>query len=639
MSKIIQLDDIVVNRIAAGEVVTRPSSVAKELIENSIDAGSSYITIEIEKGGIDLIRISDNGFGIEKEDVKTAFLKHATSKIQSAEQLDKIQSLGFRGEALPSIASVSEVELTTRSENTESGVFFHIRAGKVLEEKPIGCPEGTSISVKNLFFNTPARLKFLKSSGVEASYISDVVSRYIMAHPEISFKYIVNGKLMYHSTGNGDLKTAMYTVYGKEINTDTLELNYEEDGLKIHGIIGMPSISKQNRRYESVFVNGRYVENNTISLAVKDAMETLLMVKRFPLFALSISVPYDTVDVNVHPAKLIVKFKDERHIYDVILREIRELFIPTKKEVIIPIEKYSDFESSTINISSNENNQPEFLDFKIDKDFKPFTEKLSENDDSENDCDNNIAAPEYKEEDNYKYNELPKMNISESPIKQVIVSSNIAEQMRVEETYEFKSLQSDKLGDIIDFKIIGQVFNTYIIIQADDNMLIIDQHAAHERLNYDKFKKSIDEKENISQQLLVPYVLEVSHTEKALIDENIQIFREIGFEIDEIGDRSFRIGAVPFILGEPQLKECFDEMLESLFGFKKMTNYEIKKEQLITASCKSSIKGGDKLHYSEIEMLIRHFKENSVTLTCPHGRPIINPITKHDLEKMFKRIV
>ena len=634
MSKIIQLDDIVVNRIAAGEVVTRPSSVAKELIENSIDAGSSYITIEIEKGGIDLIRISDNGSGIENEDVKTAFLKHATSKIQSAEQLDRIQSLGFRGEALPSIASVSEVELTTRSENTESGVFFHIRAGKVLEEKPIGCPEGTSISVKNLFFNTPARLKFLKSSGVEASYISDVVSRYIMAHPEISFKYIVNGKLTYHSTGNGDLKTAMYTVYGKEINTDTLELNYEEDGLKIHGIIGMPSISKQNRRYESVFVNGRYVENNTISLAVKDAMETLLMVKRFPLFALSILVPYDTVDVNVHPAKLIVKFKDERHIYDVVLKEVRELFIPTKKEIIKPIEEYSDFSVAKEVASEKAETGPEFLNSENKEFFEPRITEIQ----TDNKLKNTIN--EYRDEDSYKYSELKNSSISESvPIKQVIVNSNIAQQMRVEETYEFKSLQSAKLGDIIDFKIIGQVFNTYIIIQADDNMLIIDQHAAHERINYDKFKKSIEKQENISQQLLVPYILEVSHTEKVLIDENIDLFREIGFEIDEMGERSFRIGAVPFILGEPQLKECFDEMLESLFGFKKITNYEIKKDQLITASCKSSIKGGDKLDKSEIETLIRHYKENNVTLTCPHGRPIINPITKHDLEKMFKRIV
>lgn len=634
MSKIIQLDDIVVNRIAAGEVVTRPSSVAKELIENSIDAGSSYITIEIEKGGIDLIRISDNGSGIEKEDVKTAFLKHATSKIQSAEQLDKIQSLGFRGEALPSIASVSEVELTTRSENTESGVFFHIRAGKVLEEKPIGCPEGTSISVKNLFFNTPARLKFLKSSGVEASYISDVVSRYIMAHPEISFKYIVNGKLTYHSTGNGDLKTAMYTVYGKEINTDTLELNYEEDGLKIHGIIGMPSISKQNRRYESVFVNGRYVENNTISLAVKDAMETLLMVKRFPLFAFSILVPYDTVDVNVHPAKLIIKFKDERHIYDVVLKEVRELFIPTKKEIIKPIEEYSDFSVANEVISEKAEISPKFVYPENKEVFKPSITEIQ----TDNKFKNTIN--EYRDEDSYKYSELKNSSISESaPIKQVIVNSNIAQQMRVEETYEFKSLQSAKLGDVIDFKIIGQVFNTYIIIQADDNMLIIDQHAAHERINYDKFKKSIEKQENISQQLLVPYILEVSHTEKVLIDENIDLFREIGFEIDEMGERSFRIGAVPFILGEPQLKECFDEMLESLFGFKKITNYEIKKDQLITASCKSSIKGGDKLDKSEIETLIRHYKENNVTLTCPHGRPIINQITKHDLEKMFKRIV
>lgn len=634
MSKIIQLDDIVVNRIAAGEVVTRPSSVAKELIENSIDAGSSYITIEIEKGGIDLIRISDNGSGIDKEDVKTAFLKHATSKIQSAEQLDRIQSLGFRGEALPSIASVSEVELTARSENTESGVFFHIRAGKVLEEKPIGCPEGTSISVKNLFFNTPARLKFLKSSGVEASYISDVVSRYIMAHPEISFKYIVNGKLTYHSTGNGDLKTAMYTVYGKEINTDTLELNYKEDGLKIHGIIGMPSISKQNRRYESVFVNGRYVENNTISLAVKDAMETLLMVKRFPLFALSILVPYDTVDVNVHPAKLIVKFKDERHIYDVVLKEVRELFIPTKKEIIKPIEEYSDFSAANEVISEKAEISPKFVYSENTEVIKPYITEIQ----TDNKLKNSIN--EYRDEDSYKYSELKNSNISESaPIKQVIVNSNIAQQMRVEETYEFKSLQSAKLGDIIDFKIIGQVFNTYIIIQADDNMLIIDQHAAHERINYDKFKKSIDNQENISQQLLVPYILEVSHTEKVLIDENIDLFREIGFEIDEMGERSFRIGAVPFILGEPQLKECFDEMLESLFGFKKITNYEIKKDQLIAASCKSSIKGGDKLDKSEIETLIRHYKENNVTLTCPHGRPIINSITKHDLEKMFKRIV
>ena len=510
MNRIILLDDIVINRIAAGEVVTRPESVVKELIENSIDAGSSYITIEIEKGGIDLTRVSDNGTGIDQADVSTAFLKHATSKISSTDELEHIHSLGFRGEALPSIASVAEVELTTRTENSTSGTFFHIRAGKILEEKPIGCPEGTSITVRNLFFNTPARLKFLKPSGIEASYVSDVISRYIMAHPEISFKYINNGKTVYHSTGNGDLKTAMYSVYGKEVNTDTLELNYSEKDLTLHGIIGKPSISKQNRRYESVFVNGRYVQNNTISLAVKDAMETLLMVKHFPLFALSISIPFDEVDVNVHPAKLLVKFRDEKRIYDIVYGAVKKLFTPSaaikdERTALPPIEQYND-------------------DYKNDD--EDATEKPDED------------IP-YKEISRHSYQNIDKENYvaptrNENGIKEVFVRSNVTEQMKVEETYEFNAFESGALQEKIEFSVIGQVFNTYIIVQLDNNMLIIDQHAAHERINYDRLKKSINEKETISQQLLVPYILEVSHLEKELIEENIQLFSEIGFEIDSI---------------------------------------------------------------------------------------------------------
>ncbi len=622
MDRIKQLDDITVNRIAAGEVVTRPASVVKELIENAIDAQSSYITIEIEKGGVDLIRVSDNGTGIDAHDVSTAFLKHATSKISSADDLDNISSLGFRGEALPSIASVADVELTTRTENVTSGSFFHVRAGKVLEEKPIGCPEGTSMSVKNLFFNTPARLKFLKASGVEASYVSDVVSRYIMAHPEISFKYINNGKTIYHSTGNGDLRTSMYSIYGKEVNTDALELNYSEENFEVHGIIGKPSISKQNRRYESVFINGRYVQNNTISLAVKDAMETLLMTKRFPLFAIAITMPFDDVDVNVHPAKLMVKFKEEKRVYDIIFGAVKRLFTPNAEAIAEnPIDR------SIIEIEDYVKPEPSMI-------IPAQTHDLENVDSKE---DHFLQKKDYTDEVLYKKSNFKPEVLTK--LREVSIESNITGQMKVEEAYEFSAFESGALQEKLEFSIIGQVFNTYIIVQIDDNMLIIDQHAAHERINYDMLKKSINERETISQQLLVPFVLEVSPLEKELIDENMEIFNDIGFEIDSMGDRSIKIGSVPYILGGPQLKDCFNDMLESLFGFKKMTNYDLKKEKLIQTACKSSIKGGDKLEHREIEALIRHFKENNVTLTCPHGRPIVYPMTKHDLEKIFKRTV
>lgn len=613
------------NKISAGEVVERPASVVKELVENSIDGGATRISVEVFGGGIDKIVVSDNGCGISPDDLEKAFMPHATSKISKEEDLFTIASLGFRGEALSSISAVSKVEVFSKTEDNDFGTKLKIEGGNFGEKHEIGFENGTRIVVSNLFYNTPARLKFLKKPKSEEGEITNLIAKMIMANPQISFRYCADDKVIYNTFGNG-LAEAMYIIYGKETYDNLLEVNYERDGISVFGYIARPTFCKPNRTYQTIFVNGRVVSNYMISAAVQDALEGYIMKGKFPLFALNLTLPYDGVDVNVHPSKQEVKFEYPNKIYSIVNNAIFKAVANAnyvqkaeEKEEIIPEKNNEKDQLFKIISDLNKNNSE--IEFKSSDNLlsKIFYEKYLKNENLENNNTENNEKKENKFE-NFQFEEVEiKSEEKEKENSEEIV------QNKIEEVFE-------------NYKLIGVAFETYILVEKENNLLIIDQHAAHERQLFDKFKSEIEQNEIPSQQLLVPYILSTNQKETEFLEENIKLLTDFGIEISQFGDNAFKVSAVPSILSEMNLKVFFDGVLDDISNYLKKP-IDLIKKKIATTACRAAVKAGDKLSEGEISILLKNFKENGNVLLCPHGRPVIVSVSKTEIEKWFKRIV
>ena len=611
MKKINVLTNEMANKIAAGEVVERPASVIKELVENSVDAGATSLIIEIKNGGISYIRVTDNGCGISPEDIKTAFLPHATSKIVNEDDLYSIKTLGFRGEALASIAAVSNVEIMSKTEE-ENGTKLEISGGKFLNEETVGCPVGTTVVVKNLFFNTPARMKFLKKDSTEASYITDIVERLVMSNPHISVRYIIDEKEKLFVSGDGELKSCIYAIYGRDYAKGVLELSNTNAGIKVSGYVGKKELSRGNRAFQTVFVNGRYVKNRAITAVVENAYKNNIMVGKFPFYVMNIEIPYEMVDINVHPTKQEVKFVNERQVCDEIYWAVKNALLKENDEIREKIKsRYVTFdrpvvaekpkvEQTEIKIETKPVNveRPQFTPVKkvevsVPKEFKPKTEYKPA-----------VVQP-------------PKNTDTVEILKSFAMEEPKVEVIEKEVTF--------------NYKIIGQLFDTYVILELDNEVLLMDQHAAHERMIYEKLTRMNDEKEMAFQMLLSPVAITLSASEYDAVEGKRAALEKYGFVVEDFGSNTILVRQVPISLRDDDIKNVILDIINN-------SSTDYMEENIHTIACKAAIKANKKLSDKEIDELVRLFVTEGGVNTCPHGRPIIVKITKYELEKMFKRI-
>lgn len=636
------LDQYTIDNIAAGEVVERPSSVVKELVENAVDAKANAITVEIKEGGIKFIRVTDNGSGIEQDQIRTAFLRHATSKIRSVDDLLNVSSLGFRGEALSSIAAVGQVELISKTAESLSGSRYEIHGGKEISFEDIGCPEGTTFIVRNLFYNVPARRKFLKTSMTEASYIESMIRQLSMSHPEISFKLVHNNQNKLATPGNGNLKDVIYHIFGRDIAKSLLECKEEKEEIKISGYIGKPLISRGNRGYENYFVNGRYIKNPIISRAIEDAYKTYNMKHKYPFTALMIEVPPETLDVNVHPTKMEVRFSDGERLYHVVYEAVREAL--QKKNLIpeVPLVSRAKPKSSVVPKKRKEMPEP-FEEVRrsrmvrtdaigkeskeeIDRLFPEKKEKTKRPEQQEKSAETvSVKVNEIKRE----IRDAVRENLRETPVYETKEEKQISflDEPEVKEQWKPK------------FKIIGQLFATYWLLELEDKFYIMDQHAAHEKVNYEKLMKGLEKKEIYSQQLAPPMILSLSMKEADVLKEFGKEFEKLGFVIEEFGGREYCIRAVPanlYGLGE---QEVFIELLDSVMEENVMADMDLITDKIASMACKAAVKGNQNISIPEVEHLLEELMECENPYTCPHGRPTMISMTKTEIEKKFKRIV
>lgn len=632
-SSIKLLDDKTVNKIAAGEVIERPASVVKELVENSIDALSTDITIEIVEGGKKYIRVTDNGVGIEKNQVDLAFLRHSTSKISRIEDLQSITSLGFRGEALASIAAVSQLELITKVKEQLSGSKVIINGGKVLTKNDVGCPNGTTIIIRNLFYNVPVRQKFLKSDTVESSYISDIVYKLALGNPKISFKFIKDSKMIIRTPGKGDLSLNTYSLLGKEFINSMFNVNYEGKNIKISGLTCKPSYTRGNRNHQYLFVNNRYVRNVEISRAIEDVYKTLIPINRFPIFTLYISIDPDVIDVNVHPTKTEIRFEDQNQINFLIQDVIKDVLNANN---LIP--------EVSMNNKKEETNseQSSFLDTPI-IDYKKNDVCAEQKNNFLNEKDKNYKCEEFNHlgisTSKEKLISLPNNSIeADKSIR--IIEYEVRESDETTKDNEHKNSRRDDINNRIpELNIIGKLFDTYILAEnkAMNEFYLIDQHAAHERIMYEKLKHQLESQNVYTQQLLSAEVIDLTHGEIQLIHENIDIFKRIGFDIEEFGNNSIVLRSVPVIFGKPDSKQLLLDILDKL-QYDIKSSYHVRLEKIMKMACTSAIKAGYNIKEIEINNLINELSYSEEPYTCPHGRPIIIKITKYELEKKFKRV-
>ena len=709
MRKIAVLDQQTIDKIAAGEVVERPSSIVKELVENAIDAGATAVTVEITDGGKKMIRITDNGGGMERDQVPLAFLRHATSKIEKVEDLEHIASLGFRGEALSSIAAVAQVELITKTPSALSGVRYVINGGVQESLEDMGAPEGTTFLVRNLFYNTPARSKFLKSDTTEGNYVSTLMEQLALSHPEISFKYIQNKQVKLHTSGNYNVKDVIYNIYGRDITKALLEVSYENDFMKIEGFVGKPEISRGNRTFENYYINGRFVKNRIIAKGIEDAYKGFLMQHKFPFVSLHIQMEGNDLDVNVHPSKMEVRFARGTEVYDAVYETVhkalttREMIqtVPFGKEepvkklssVVKPGDVPEPFETrrraempeyrtqvaNTVNRTSNVSikgndrtvSAPDTAmdkkqissystlprgtitmaeqavrEQKIYQTKDPFTkaeEKLFEGTIN----DKNIHE---KQPDAMQVNMSQKANVSVN--KNVVDSNENAETCdeSAERVQEVEKQQKPQQLELFEEKLlapesrsrhqlIGQIFDTYWLVQFEDRFFIIDQHAAHEKVYYERFVKRFREQTIESQYLSPPLIVSLNLQEEALLETNRKYFEDFGFEIEPFGGKEYCINAVPTNLYGLDEEELFLEMLDNLASEKDKDPLGIFASRLATMACKAAVKGNHQMSVQEANMLIDELLTLDNPYHCPHGRPTIISMTKTELEKKFKRIV
>lgn len=610
MSVVKVLNPQIANMIAAGEVLERPSSAVKELVENSIDAGADRIIVEIENGGKSLIRVIDNGSGMSEEDAKNCFLRHATSKISKEEDLENILTLGFRGEALASIAAVSEVTLETRTKNSISGTKIVIRAGAITEISETGCNVGTIVTVKDLFFNTPARMKFLKTDLTEAANISEIIEKLIISKPEISFLFIKNGRESMYSAGDNDRFSNLLNIYSKEICDNLTEIDYKTPDIEISGYIGNDRISKSNRKNQTFFVNGRVVKNKVFFSAVDEACKEKIMISKYAFVILDIKIDSGMVDVNVHPTKAEIKFSDDRFMYNHIYNAIYE------KLHVKGIEKVSEKEEQTEEIT--------FIKTEEIKEEKSFKLNLS----------NALKKAEPVKEESYNES----FNVISTP-KFEALTPKLKEEQTTYVAKEAEKGESNlyKAQTVKDYKIIGQLFSTYVIIEKDDKMYLLDQHAAHERLLFDKIMNDFENKSIVSEALLVPHTVKLTATEAVTVNENIALYESLGFSLEAISGNDIVVREIPFDLDKRDISDTITEIAQMINENKKgMLTYK-QERALQTLACKAAIKANMSFSESETEKLVCDVLEKQKANTCPHGRPLFVSFDKKTIEKQFKR--
>ena len=641
MANINILDKSIFNRIAAGEVVEKPASVVKELVENSIDAGANHITIEIVNGGIKKIRVTDDGCGMDIDNLPKAFLPHATSKISCLDDLDKIGTLGFRGEALSSIASVAKITAVSKIKTNESGSKILIEGGEVVEISETGCVDGTSISVEDLFYNVPARAKFLRKPKTEESEITNLVSRLILANPDKAIKYVVDGKTIYNSTAT-DLKDAIYTIYGATAVENLIPVKYTyQNIIEVEGYIGQPSYTKPNRTYQTIIINGRYINNKTISTAIFNAYEPYIMKSCFPFFVCHVKLPLDKVDVNVHPNKLDVKFENNNLIFGAFYNPINDILfnLSTKvrkyeSEEIPEIKSEIDL-SQLKTISANEGKQFNINNIEQQSDVVNYA---NIEDDEEQEL-KEVNFTEIEQKLNNSVNSFLNNSTASFAAENNVVSQNLINIAKNEHIFSQADMFNDVKVDLNTVKIIGICFNTYIIVENNSSIYFIDQHAGHERLLYDKFKESFEKNELATQTLLVPYVINTNHLESDFLNNNIETFKTLGFELEPFGINSFKVSSVPVLLKDISLYKFFNDILHDISGNLNLTKSDLLKDYLERTACRSAVKANDILSKNEIEKLLNMLNDCNQVLLCPHGRPVIIEVTSKEIEKWFKRIV
>ena len=621
MSKINLLSSKIYNRIAAGEVIERPASVVKELVENSIDAKSTVIEVEILNGGLSCIIVTDNGLGIEKDQLKKALLPHATSKISALNDLDAITTLGFRGEALPSIASVSKMTIRSKTEGQEFGAEIFAKGDEIFPPEDCALPEGTQIVVENLFFNAPVRAKFLKSEKGEEGEITSLMAKFILGNPKISFKYIADGKVLLQSFGD-DIESSFLSVYGLQALNECFYLDVEKNGIRVNGYLGKPSFYKANRTYQTVFINGRSVSNNTISSAISNAFTPYLMKRQYPFYVLNITMPVDAVDVNVHPNKTDVRFINNQIIYGTLYSICSKVLSENRSVVSL-----ESLDAPKVEQTVNEKKKPKAKKntYNLHDDFSFFEtlyfESPTPQENSKEDNVNDVYA------ENKKYlEELERKNSQEKPepIKEEVVKNNP------------QNVSEIKIEQQLIY--VGQALNTYLIYQSEEDLYFADQHALHERILFDKIIESFDKKDLVTQPFLTPYVLTVNNLEFNFLQENIEILKNMGIDICAFGDNSFKISALPIYFADFNVKKFFDDILADMGTLKNLSAKDLLKDKFAQKACKSAIKSGDKLSKEEIEELTKVLK-NNMAIKCPHGRPVVIKITRTDIDKWFKRIV
>ena len=645
MAKIQLLDQKTIDNIAAGEVIERPASVVKELVENAVDAKANAVTVEIKDGGMTLIRVTDNGIGIPKDQVKTAFLRHATSKIRSVEDLLSVSSLGFRGEALSSISAVAQVELVTKTAESFSGVSYKIYGGEEEAFDDIGAPDGTTFLVKNLFYNTPARRKFLKSATTEAGYVEQMMVHIALSHPEISFKFIHNNKNKIYTSGNGKVKDIIYHIYGRDVAGALIPLEAQNEDVKVTGFVAKPYVSRGNRNYESYFINGRYIKSSIIYKAIEEGYRTFTMKHRYPFVCLDFKIDQELLDVNVHPTKMEIRFRNGREIYELVVDAVRAALLqkdlvqdvlretPKKKELpkTKEVKKPEPFEVNRRKeevqkvdqqgqgVQQQVEKQRQAVQQQIEKPSHPVKKTLTASESSKNTKKPTYAGLNY----NTQKKEFPQYQTDE-------LSSN---QMTLREDPVF-SVQARP-----DRKILGQLFKTYWLIEYEDQLFIMDQHAAHEKVNYERLMKNFKEKEIYSQRLEPPMVVTVSMTEAEALTRYKDAFAGLGFTIESFGGNEYCIREVPANLYGIGERDLFMELLDAVSQENGTLDTEVIASKIATMACKMSIKGNQRVSLMEVEHLLDELMKLENPYQCPHGRPTIIKMSKYEIDKKFKRIV
>lgn len=668
MPEIQLLDQATINQIAAGEVIDRPSSVVKELLENAIDAKATAITVEIKDGGISFIRITDNGCGIEKDQVRKAFLRHATSKLHTIDDLLDIGSLGFRGEALSSIAAIAQVELISKPPEAMLGISYQIEDGEEKSLTQIGAPDGTTILVRNLFYHVPARKKFLKTAATEGNYINQLMENMAMLRPDISMRFINGGQNKLYTSGNGRLKDLIYTIYGREISSNVLEINYECPLFAVTGYIGKPIISRGNRTFENYYINGRFVKSRLIAAAIEQAYKPFMMQHRYPFTVLHIKIKPELIDVNVHPAKMEVRFQQENEIYELLAGAIENTlrgkeFIPdvsddgkAEKKVQEKQKLPEPFEQRRLQ-AMKEIIPPPPAEHKTQNEQKPSAEHKTQSEQKLPRNEEQPKVPSKLSEPVCEYKAEKKQTIKNSDSKWESASgihkrigqdvSQTVNQMTTQpeqkleksgqQTLFTEPLLSEKAR--IHHRLIGQLFDTYWLIQYGNQLYIMDQHAAHEKVNYERLMEAYRKKERITQFVSPPMVISLTRAEEAILEEFKSEFERIGFTIEPYGGREYAISEIPANLYGINEKELFLEMLSDLEDRGSMQPSELIASKLASMSCKAAIKGGQKISFQEADALVSQLLTLENPYACPHGRPTIITMTKYELEKKFKRIV